>query len=51
MTHTPCRVVRPVVDGDVVDAEDTTQVYPPGGGTFFVIRNDTLSGPDTEIRF
>ena len=36
--HTPWCIVCPVVDGDVVDAEDAGQVYPPGGGRFVEIR-------------
>ena len=36
--HTPWCVVRPVVDRDVVDAEDAGQVYPPGGVRFVLIR-------------
>ena len=34
-----------------MDAEDAGQVYPPGGGMFVDVRNDTLSSPDTEVWF
>ena len=38
LEHTPCHIVRPVVDRDVVNAEDAGQVYPPGGSTLPVSR-------------
>ena len=38
-----------VVDPDVVDAEGVGQVYRPGGRSFVVIGNDTLSSPDTQV--
>ena len=38
LEHTPYHIVRPVVDGDVVNAEDAGQVYPPGGVRFVLIR-------------
>ena len=43
LEHTPCHIFRPVVDLDVVDAEDAGQVYPPGGGPFVESRDWTLS--------
>lgn len=30
--YTPWIIVRPEVDGDVMDAGDAGQVHPPGGG-------------------
>ena len=45
MNQTPWYIPRPVVDGDVVDAEDTGQVYPPGGSLFVILRNNTLPSP------
>lgn len=45
--HTPKDIARPIVDSDVVDAKDAAEIYPPGGGPFLVIRNDTLSSPNT----
>ena len=44
---TPKRIPCPVINLDVVDAEDAAQIYPPGGGLFGYLRNDTLSSPDT----
>ena len=49
MLHTPHYVRSPVVNRDVLDAEDVCQVYPPGGVQFFVTRNDTLSSKDTQV--
>ena len=42
-----CSVVNP----DVVDAEGVGQVHRPGGRSFVVIGNDTLSSPDTPVWF
>ena len=45
MNQTPWYIPLPVVDGDVVDAEDAGHVYPPGGGLFVILRNNTLPSP------
>lgn len=39
----------PVVNRDVMDAENYGQVYPPGGVLLSVTRNDTMSSPETQV--
>ena len=46
---TPWFIFSPEVDYDVMDAENTGQVYPHEGSFFVFFRNGTLSSPDTQI--
>ena len=46
---TPMCIVCPVIDCDMLYAEDAGQVHPPGGVVFINIRYNALSSPDTQI--
>lgn len=47
---TPCYIVSPVVDRNVMYALDCGQVYPPSGNFIIIRRNDTLTSPSSQIR-
>ena len=46
---TPWFIFSPEVDRDVMDAENTCQVYPQEDTFSDIFRNGTLSSPDTQI--
>ena len=50
-TLTPCFIVRPKVNGNVVYAFNTSKVHPPGGASSVIGRNCTLAPKSTKIRF
>ena len=50
-TLTPCFIVRPEVNGNVVYALYTAKVHPPGGASLVVGRNRTLAPKSTKVCF
>ena len=48
-THTPFDIPCPVIHNDVIDAENTGQVYPPGGGALVTFTYCTLTPLPTEV--
>lgn len=48
---TPWAIVCPVIDSDVMDAVNTSQVYPPNGGSMSIFWYNTLTPIKPQVWF